>query len=247
MSGDASVGTGNFTAQNSTITTNKGDTFYITNTDAVITLTNNKFTNTDGDFMRIEAAKWGTSGSNGGNVTLKLSDQDVEGDIIVDSISSLDMTLSDGSSYKGAINNKGTGYVTLTLSKDSKLTLTGDTYVNTLTDEDEDYSNIDFNGYKLYVNGTDIKTGEKSDIEPATKPTTNSSSQSGGQQNQPAQGDNNSQQNGNPPEPPTDSNGNVMQPPQGGDNQQPSVIYIDRTFIPLGIGQAFVVHLPPGL
>ncbi len=220
MSGDASVGTGNFTAKNSTITTNKGDTFYITNTDAVITLTNNKFTNTDGDFMRIEAAKWGTSGSNGGNVTLKLSDQDVEGDIIVDSISSLDMTLSDGSSYKGAINNKGTGYVTLTLSKDSKLTLTGDTYVNTLTDEDEDYSNIDFNGYKLYVNGTDIKTGEKSDIEPATKPTANSSSQSGGQQNQPAQGDNNSQQNGNPPEPPTDSNGNVMQPPQGGDNQQ---------------------------
>ncbi|MBR2279302.1 MAG: hypothetical protein IJ903_00025 [Ruminococcus sp.] len=218
MSGDASVGTGNFTAKNSTITTNKGDTFYITNTDAVITLTNNKFTNTDGDFMRIEAAKWGTSGSNGGDVTLKLSNQDVEGDIIVDSISSLDMSLTDGSSYKGALNNKGTGYVTLKLSKDSKLTLTGDTYVNTLTDEDEDYSNIDFNGYKLYVNGTDIKTGEKSNIEPATKPTENSNStQNDNQQGQPPQGDN----NGNPPEPPTDSNGNPMQPPAGENGQMP--------------------------
>ena len=132
MSGDASVGTGNFTAKDSAITTNKGDTFYITNTDAVIDLTNNTFTNNDGDFMRIEAAKWGTSGSNGGDVTLKLTNQDVDGDIIVDSISTLTMTLSDGSDYKGTINNANSGTVSLTLSKDSTLTLTGNTYVKSL-------------------------------------------------------------------------------------------------------------------
>jgi len=37
-----------------------------------------------------------------------------------------------------------------------KLRLTGNTYVTTLNDEDTSYSNIDFNGYTLYVNGEAI-------------------------------------------------------------------------------------------
>ena len=35
----------------------------------------------------------------------------------------------------------------------SKIKLTGDSYVTSLNDDDSSYSNIDFNGYKLYVNG----------------------------------------------------------------------------------------------
>ena len=245
MSGDASVGTGNFTAKNSTITTNKGDTFYITNTDAVITLTNNKFTNTDGDFMRIEAAKWGTSGKNGGDVTLKLSNQDVEGDIIVDSISTLTMSLSDGSSYKGAINNANKGTVSLTISKDSTLTLTGDTYVKSLTDADSSYSNINFNGYKLYVSGTDISTGEtvsqlsteattSSDTHDNTEPAENTDNNNGNNNNQPPQGNNNGQPNGKPPEPPTDSNGNPQQPPTDENGQMPTMPSGDNNGQPNG-------------
>ena len=38
----------------------------------------------------------------------------------------------------------------------SKVKLTGDSYVTSLTDVDTTYSNIDFNGYKLYVNGNAI-------------------------------------------------------------------------------------------
>ena len=34
----------------------------------------------------------------------------------------------------------------------SEIKLTGDSYVTSLDDEDTTYSNIDFNGYKLYVN-----------------------------------------------------------------------------------------------
>lgn len=30
--------------------------------------------------------------------------------------------------------------------------LTGNSYVTSLSDDDSSYSNIDFNGYKLYVN-----------------------------------------------------------------------------------------------
>jgi hypothetical protein len=216
MSGDADEGTSSFTAKDSTITTNKGDTFYITNTDASISLTNNKFVNSsDGDFMRIEAAAWGTSGSNGGDVTLKLSNQDVEGDIIVDSISSLTMNMTDGSTYKGALNNANKGTVKLTLSADSTLTLTGDTYVKSLTDADSTYSNINFNGYKLYVNGTDISTGATASTE--TEETTQAAdTQSSTNSTEPAEQSGNNQ----PPEMPTDSNGNPQQPPADNSGQQ---------------------------
>lgn len=157
MSGDASQGTGNFVAKNCDIITNKGDTFYITNIQAVIKLTNNRLVNNDGDFMRIEAAKWGNSGSNGGNVTLQLNKQSVKGNIVVDSISTLKMSLTNKSSYTGSINKKNKGKVTLTLSKNSSIKLTGDTYVKKLTDEDKTLSNIDLNGYKIYVNGKLLK------------------------------------------------------------------------------------------
>ena len=157
MSGDASEGTATFTANNSTIATNKGDTIFVTNTKAVINLTNNTIINNDGDFLRIQTGKWGKTGSNGGTVTLNATNQEIKGDIIVDSISTLDMTLKDGSYYEGTINGaKEAKSISLTLDSTSRIKLTGDTYVTSLTDDDTNYSNIDFNGYKLYVNGTAI-------------------------------------------------------------------------------------------
>ena len=38
----------------------------------------------------------------------------------------------------------------------SKIKLTGDSYITSLEADDTTYSNIDFNGYKLYVNGVAI-------------------------------------------------------------------------------------------
>jgi hypothetical protein len=159
MSGDADEGTASFTATNSTITTNKGDTIFVTNTKAVINLTNNTFVNNDasGIFLRIQAGKWGTSGSNGGDVTLNANNQVIEGDIYADSISTLIMKLTNGSKFTGTINGENTAKsITLSIDSSSTLTLTGDTYVTSFTDEDSTYSNINFNGYKLYVNGTAI-------------------------------------------------------------------------------------------
>ena len=61
MNGDASDGVSNFTASNSNITTNKRDTFYITNTSAIINFVNNKITNNDstGSFLRAQSDAWG--------------------------------------------------------------------------------------------------------------------------------------------------------------------------------------------
>ena len=55
MSGDADTGTDEFTAKNSTITTNKGDTLYVTNTTASVSLENNTIVNNDstGNFLRM--------------------------------------------------------------------------------------------------------------------------------------------------------------------------------------------------
>jgi hypothetical protein len=159
MSGDAATGKAVFTAKNSTITTNKGDSFYVTNTTAEINLENDTIVNNDstGIFLRIQKDSWGNSGSNGGTVTLNMTNQKATGNIVVDSISKLTMNLANGSSFSGAINSDNTGEVELTLDSSSEINLTGDTYLKSLTNADTTNSNIHTNGYKLYVNGTLLK------------------------------------------------------------------------------------------
>ncbi len=160
MSGDAATGKAVFTAKNSTITTNKGDSFYVTNTTAEINLENNTIINNDGtgNFLRIQADSWGNSGSNGGTVTLNMNNQKVSGNVVVDSISKLTMNLTNGSSFIGAINGENSGEIELVLDGSSSVTLTGDTYVKSLANADTTNSNIYTNGYKLYVDGTLISS-----------------------------------------------------------------------------------------
>lgn len=159
MSGDAEDGTSSFTSKNSEIITNKGDTFYVTNTNANITLENNSIVNNDSssNFIRVQKDSWGNNGSNGGNVTLKMTNQLVEGNIEIDSISTLKMSLNNNSYYEGEINsNNEAKNIELSLDKSSKIKLTGDSYITSLDNKDESNSNIDFNGYRLYVNGKAI-------------------------------------------------------------------------------------------
>ena len=175
MSGDASEGTGTFSATDSTITTKHGDTFFVTNTTAVINLTNNQITNTDseGALMRIQSGKWGNSGSNGGLVTLKASNQALSGDVIADSISTLAMTLRDGSTYTGTINaEESAKNITLKLDASSTVTLTGDSYITSLENESSDNANINLNGYTLYVNGKAITQTAYQESEKVSEQTT---------------------------------------------------------------------------
>lgn len=155
MSGDAATGKAVFTAKDSTITTNKGDSFYVTNTTAEINLENNIIINNDsaGNFLRIQADSWGNSGSNGGTVTLNMTNQTAAGNIVVDSISKLTMNLTNGSSFEGTINSENAGEVELTLDSSSSITLTGNTYIKSLTNADTNNSNIHLNGYTLYIDG----------------------------------------------------------------------------------------------
>ena len=159
MSGDAADGSAEFTAKSNKIITNKGDTLYVTNTKASIYLYNNEIVNNDseGNFLRIKADSWGNSGKNGGDVTLTLENQKVYGNIVVDSISTLDTSFINESYFEGKINSENTAKsITLKLDSTSKIKLTGDSFVTSFENANSSNSNIDFNGFKLYVNGSAI-------------------------------------------------------------------------------------------
>ena len=186
MSGDADVGTSSFTAKNSKIVNNKGDLIFVTNTNTVITLEGNTMTNNDsnGAFLKATTAKWGTSGSNGGNVTLNMTDQKASGDIIIDNISTLALAMKKSSVLVGAIDKENQAKsVTLSISSDSVLSLTADTYLDSLTNDDSTNSNIYSNGkYKLYVDGKEVSIN--SGIYDSSNITSNVTTVNGNKKNQ---------------------------------------------------------------
>ncbi len=166
MSGDASDGEGAFTAINSTLSIldsssvyQSAPMFFVTNTDAMIHLENTKLSYGSGVLLDIRGTdEWGKSGSNGGSVTFNAKNQSLEGKIKLDNLSSLNLNLTNNSYYQGVINEENNAKeVNITLDKSSKITLMGDSYVTSFEDADESYSNVDFNGFTLYVNGTAVK------------------------------------------------------------------------------------------
>ena len=153
MSGDASDGASSFTMTDGSLTNANGDIFHVTNTTTTIALSGVSITNNDssGNFLRASSGKWGTSGSNGGKVTLNASGQDISGNMIVDSSSTLALSLKDSSTFSGAINSSGqAGTVSVTIEAGSTWTLTGDSYVTKLSNS----GTITKGSYTLYVNGT---------------------------------------------------------------------------------------------
>ena len=150
MSGDASEGASSFNMAGGSLTSLTGAMFHVTNTTTTINLDGVLLVGAkdSNDFLTATADSWGTSGKNGGIATVNLSNQEVSGNIVVDGVSGVTLSIKDGSSYTGAIQNKGTAKVYLEAG--STWTLTGDSYVSSL---DGDTSGINLNGHALYVNG----------------------------------------------------------------------------------------------
>ncbi len=159
MSGDAEVGTSSFSMTSGSLTAKNGDMFYITNTDCSLYLSGVTITNEDSDanLMTISGNSashgWGTAGANGANVTFIAEDQTLEGSIVVDSISTLDMTLTGNSTFTGTINivdneEGGTAVANnavVTIGSNCTWTLTGDCTITSLTNN----GTINFNGYTI--------------------------------------------------------------------------------------------------
>ncbi len=161
MSGDAAEGLAKFSATGGQISNANGDVFFVNNTATDIALSNVNITNNGGGvFLRAAAAGWGNEGSNGGKVNLTATSQKIDGDMIIDDISVLNLYLEEGSTFNGAINSDGAaGDVYVELSGGSKWILTGDSYIKSLTC---DTDSIDLNGYTLTVNGKEYAQGSAS-------------------------------------------------------------------------------------
>ena len=179
MSGDADEGLASFAMNGGTLTNLNGDIFFVNNTTATIDLTGAAIVNEDseGVFLRAAAAGWGSEGSNGGHVTMNASGQNIDGDMIVDEVSSLNLYLKDNSSFSGAINSDGeSGDVYVEIEDGSTWTLTGDSYITSLTCS---AGSINLNGHKLYVNGKEYAEGTASEGEAIVVETASSGSHGG--------------------------------------------------------------------
>ena len=154
MSGDADVGTSQFTAKNSKLTIpqessvyGEAPMFHVTNTACVINLDNTELSFGSGTFLEVSSQnQWGNTGSNGGTAELNTDNEKIEGNVIVDSISSLNWTMKN-TEFKGAINS--TGNTTVNVAEGSTWTLTGDSAVSSLAVS----GNIDYGDYSITVDG----------------------------------------------------------------------------------------------
>ena len=155
FSGDAENGIARLKAENNTLTTHATGAFlYVNNTTAEVDLSNNAISmpNTSTLVKAAADSRWGKTGENGGHLTHRTANQELNGKIMADSISTIALDMTNGSSLVGAINTDNTAKeVTVKLSKDSNWILTGDSYVKSLSNEDTTGSNIQLNGYKLVV------------------------------------------------------------------------------------------------
>ena len=155
FSGDAESGIARLKAENNTLTTHATGAFlYVNNTTAEVNLSNNAISmpNTSTLVKAAADSRWGKTGENGGHLTFRTSNQELSGNIMADSISTIALDMTNGSSLVGAVNTDNTAKeVTVKLSKDSNWILTGDSYVKSLSNEDTTGSNIQLNGYKLVV------------------------------------------------------------------------------------------------
>ena len=223
MSGDAASGTSTFNCDKSTIEIQSSSSvyssapmFFITNTQAKINLEECTFKYGSGVFLKAEGtSEWGSSGSNGGVVTLTLTNQDIEGDIIVDSISSLTINLV-GSSIKGKINEANTAAkLAINLDSDSKITLTGNSYYTSIVNEKTDGTNLINGTYKwTYTEEKEVKSS-------TNQGNGNNNNQGQSPNGQPPSGSNQGMPNGQPP---SGSNSGMPngQPSSGSNSGMPS-------------------------
>jgi len=169
MSGDADVGTSLFSMTGGTLLSNNGEMFFVTNTHCVLYLSDVSIENLEEDgYLLLVSGNtasngWGDAGANGAQVEFTADTQILEGDIAVDTISTLDLSLTNGSTLNGTINiienaEGGTAVennVVVTISEDSVWTLTGDCSITSLTNN----GTINYNGFTITLTDGTVLDG----------------------------------------------------------------------------------------
>lgn len=175
MSGDSDIGKGEFKMVGGKLISNNGGMFYTTNTQSDFLLDGVDIEYCDDSEFLLQVTGntnergWGTKGENGADCNFTCKNQELEGMIIYDSISSLDMYLLSSSSWNGYMvddesytSSKGNGEVSLFIDETSKWIVTNDTELSNLYLEGSivDKSNKEVPIYD--TNGNLLKSGTSS-------------------------------------------------------------------------------------
>lgn len=177
MSGDSEVGNSEFDMVGGTLTSQNGGLFYTTNTESSILLSDVDINYSDDDdfFLQVTGNTnqrgWGTAGANGAQCIFTGDNQEMEGTIVYDSISTLDFYMTNGSTLTGNFvddetyaGNGGDGYCNVYLSDDSTWVVTADSEIDdlynagTIVDENGDTVSIVGTDGTVYVKGTSSYT-----------------------------------------------------------------------------------------
>ena len=173
MSGDSEVGNSTFEMEGGSLTAKNGGMFYTTNTESTFVLSGVIITNAENSEFLLKCTGnsnqrgWGESGKNGADCSFTAKDQELQGDVIWDSISQLDFYLTEGSTLTGAFvedesnaGNGGDGYASLSVDEDSTWIVTGDSVLTTLHCAGKI---TDSNGKQVTIQGTDGSVYVKGD------------------------------------------------------------------------------------
>lgn len=177
MSGDSEVGNSEFDMVGGTLTSKNGGLFYTTNTESSILLSDVDINYSDDDdfFLQVTGNTnqrgWGTAGANGAQCIFTGDNQEMEGTVVYDSISTLDFYMTNGSTLTGNFvddetyaGNGGDGYCNVYLSDDSTWVVTADSEIDdlynagTIVDENGDTVSIVGTDGTVYVKGTSSYT-----------------------------------------------------------------------------------------
>ena len=165
MSGDSQVGQGVFTMDGGSLVSRNGGLFYTTNTESVFVLRNVTIEQAEDSeyFLRCtgnsNARGWGRTGANGADCTFTAIGQQMQGDVIWDSISTLNLYVTGASELIGAsvddetnAGDGGDGYCRIVIDESSTWVVTADSTVTRLENEGRI---IDSDGKTVTVAGTD--------------------------------------------------------------------------------------------
>ena len=168
MSGDSEVGNSDFSMTGGSLTSKNGGMFYTTNTESTFYLSGVDLSYSDSnDFLlkctgNSNARGWGSSGANGADCEFTTDAQTMAGKIIWDSISQLDVSLENKSTWTGSFvqdesnaGNGGDGYANLTIDSSSTWIVDGDSTLSSLTCKG---TITDENGNTVTVKGSDGAT-----------------------------------------------------------------------------------------
>ncbi len=177
MSGDSEIGNSIFEMQGGKLTARHGGMFYSTNTESTFILKDVEIEDSARGYFFLKVTGnanqrgWGKSGANGADTKFTAISQYMEGDVIYDSISSLNFYMTEGSTLRGAFvddekaaGNGGDGEANLYIDSQSGWVVTGDSSLTrlscagTITDKDGRTVSVIGTDGRTYVEGSSMYT-----------------------------------------------------------------------------------------